>query len=324
MANPVGLVTGPWADVPLDELAARCAAWGFDGLELACAGGHVSVERVLGEDGYAEELLATLARHGLSCVALSNHNVGQAVCDAVLEERHRRILPAHVWGDGEPEGVRARAAEEMRRTARAAARLGVPHVVGFTGSAIWHRFYPFPPVEPAEVEAGYRDFAARWGPILDVFEAEGVRFALEVHPGEIAYDFWTTARALEAIGDRAGFGLNFDPSHLIWQCVDSVAFVEAYGPRIVHVHVKDAAVRLDRRNGILASHLPLGDPRRGWDFRTPGRGDGRWDEIFAALARAGYEGPLCVEWEDEEVDRDESARAGLALVRRHRGPDMSR
>src|SRR5712691_6294240 len=117
----VGLVTGPWADLPLEEVAARCAAWGFDGVELACAGGHVSVERVLADGGYGKEVLATLERHGLSCLALSNHNVGQAVCDAVLEERHRRILPPRVWGDGEPEGVRRRAAEEMGRTARAAA-----------------------------------------------------------------------------------------------------------------------------------------------------------------------------------------------------------
>src|SRR3712207_7916884 len=135
--------------------------------------------------------LDILERHGLAVYAISCHLTGQAVCDHPIDERHQGILPAHIWGDGDAEGVRTRAAEEIKDTARAAAALGVDVVVGFTGSSIWHTVAMFPPVPPEMVERGYADFAERWHPILDVFDEVGVRFAHEVHPSEIAYDYWT-------------------------------------------------------------------------------------------------------------------------------------
>ena len=175
-----------------------------------------------------------LDSHGLGCWALGSHLIGQAVCDPI-DARHRQILPPEVWGDGEPEGVRRRAAERMKDVARAAARFEVGVVTGFSGSPVWHLLYSFPPNDPEEVERGYEEFAERWDPILDVFDAEGVRFALEVHPTEIAYDFVTTARALDAVGRREGFGINVDPSHLEHQFLDSAAFVDEFADRIYHV-----------------------------------------------------------------------------------------
>jgi sugar phosphate isomerase/epimerase len=225
-----------------------------------------------------------------------------------------------VWGDGDPEGVRQRAAAEMQRTARAAAAFGVPVVNGFTGSAIWPLIYSFPPNDPATIEAGYADFAARWNPILDVFDEVGVRFALEVHPTEIAYDIVTTEKALAAIGRRPAFGINFDPSHLIHQFVDPVAFIQTFADRIYHVHVKDSRVTLDGRTSILGSHLNFGDARRGWDFVSPGHGDAKWDPIFRALTRIGYQGPLSVEWEDSGMDREFGAAEACALVKRNDFP----
>ena len=313
--RPVTLFTGQWADLPLETLAARCAEWGFDGLELACWGDHFEVDRALSEPGYVAGRRALLERHGLRCWALGAHLVGQAVCDAV-DARHRAILPPEVWGDGEPEGVRGRAAERMKDTARAAARLGVETVTGFTGSRVWPLLYSFPPNDGAQVERGYDEFAERWGPIVDVFETEGVRFALEVHPTEIAYDFVTTRRALEAIGERRGFALNLDPSHLVHQFLDPAAFALEFGERVAHVHVKDVERRLDGRRSILGSHLDFGDERRGWDFVSPGRGDVDFDALVRALNRIGYEGPLSIEWEDAGMDRSHGAREALAFVRR--------
>jgi sugar phosphate isomerase/epimerase len=204
----------------------------------------------------------------------------------------------------------------MKDTARAAAQLGVDVVTGFTGSAIWHLLYSFPPNDFEAVQRGYADFAERWGPIVDVFEAEGVRFALEVHPTEIAYDFVTTRRALEAIGERDGFGINFDPRHLEHQFLSSAAFVAEFGDRIHHVHVKDSKRRLDGRSSILGGHLDFGEPGRGWDFVSPGHGDVDFEELFRALNRIGYEGPLSIEWEDSGMDRDWGAPDALAFVRR--------
>ena len=315
MARPVTLFTGQWADLPLEELAGKAAAWGFDGLELACWGDHFEVDRALAEPDYLGEKRALLERHGLGCWALGAHLVGQAVCDPI-DRRHQGILPPAVWGDGEAEGVRRRAAEWMADAARVAAAMGVRQVNGFTGSSVWHMLYSFPPNDFEEIEHGYEDFAERWNPIIDVFDREGVRFGLEVHPTEIAYDFATTRRALEAIGHREGFGINFDPSHFAHQFLDSAAYVDEFADRIYHVHVKDSRKTLDGRKSILGSHLNFGELERGWDFVSPGHGDVDFESLLRALNRIGYEGPLSIEWEDAGMDREWGAQDAVAFVRR--------
>ncbi len=315
MARPVTLFTGQWADLPLEELADRCAQWGFDGLELACWGDHFEVDRALAERDYVRARRELLARHGLDCWTIGSHLVGQAVCDPI-DERHSQILPPEVWGDGDPEGVRARAAERMKDTARAAATLGVRTVTGFTGSGIWHLLYSFPPNDWNTLERGYEEFAERWSPIVDVFDAEGVRFALEVHPTEIAYDFVTTSRVLEAIGRRDAFGINLDPSHFVPQHLDAAQFALEFADRIYHVHVKDSRLRLNGRRSILGSHLNFGEEARGWDFVSPGHGDVDFQELLRSLNRIGYAGPLSIEWEDSGMDRAYGAQHALDFVRR--------
>jgi sugar phosphate isomerase/epimerase len=313
--RPVTLFTGQWADMPLRELAERSQDWGFDGLELACGGDHFEVGRALTDPRYVRQQRDLLEQYGLGCWAIGAHLVGQAVCDP-LDARHRAILPPEVWGDGDPDGVRERATYRMQDTARAAAAFGVDVVTGFTGSGIWHQLYSFPPNDWEEIARGYEQFAERWSPIIDVFEQEGVRFALEVHPTEIAYDFVTTRLALDAMGERRGFGLNFDPSHFIPQFLDPAAFALEFADRIAHVHVKDAKRRLDGRRSILGSHLDFGDERRGWTFVSPGHGDVDFDEVIRALNGIGYSGPLSIEWEDSGMDREWGAREALVFVRR--------
>ncbi len=311
----VTLFTGQWADLPLEQLAERPGEWGYDGLELACWGDHFDVEQALADPAYVRGRRELLERHGLGCWAISAHLVGQAICDPI-DVRHQAVLPPAVWGDGEPEGVRRRAAQSLADTARAAAAFGVTQVNGFTGSSVWHQLYSFPPNDFEAIEAGYRDFAERLSPVIDVFDAEGVRFGLEVHPTEIAYDFVTTHKALEAIGRRPGFGINFDPSHFVHQFLDPAAFVEEFADRIYHVHVKDSRTRLDGRRSILASHLDFGAAERGWDFVSPGHGDVDFEAVIRALNRIGYAGPLSVEWEDAGMDREWGARDALAFTRR--------
>jgi sugar phosphate isomerase/epimerase len=316
MTRPITLFTGQWADLPLEAVATKAKVWGYDGLELACWGDHFEVARAISEDDYCDKLRARLEGWGLGCWTISNHLVGQAVCDHPIDQRHRGILPPRIWGDGDAEGVRRRAAEEMKDTARAAARFGVKTVVGFTGSSIWITLAGFPPVPPEMIQAGYEDFAARWNPIIDVFDEVGVRFAHEVHPSEIAYDYWTTKRTLEAIGNRPGFGLNFDPSHFIWQDLDTVGFLSDFSSRIYHVDCKESVKHLDGRNGRLSSHLPFGDLRRGWDFVSVGHGDVPWEHIFRKLNEMGYDGPISIEWEDSGMDRELGAPEALEYIRK--------
>ncbi len=315
MPRPVTLFTGQWADVALEDLAAKAAGWGFDGLELACWGDHFEVDRALAEQGYLEEKRALLERHGLRCWALGAHLVGQAVCDPI-DARHEAVLPPEVWGDGDPEGVRRRAAQRIQDTARAAAAFGVTQVNGFTGSPIWHMLYSFPPNDFEQIERGYGEFAERWAPIIEAFEREGVRFGLEVHPTEIAYDFVTTRRTLAAIDRREAFGINFDPSHFAHQFLDSAAFVQEFADRIYHVHIKDSRKTLDGRRSILGGHLNFGEAERGWDFVSPGHGDVDFESLFRALNRIGYDGPLSIEWEDAGMEREWGAQDALAFVRR--------
>jgi sugar phosphate isomerase/epimerase len=315
MARPVTLFTGQWADLPIEELAKKAGGWGFDGLELACWGDHFEVDKALSDSGYLRARKEILHRNGLQCFALGAHLVGQAICDPI-DSRHKGILPRDVWGDGDPEGVRRRAAERMQDTARAAAKFGVQQINGFTGSPIWHMLYSFPPNDWAEVQRGYERFAERWNPILDVFKQEGVRFGLEVHPTEIAYDFPTTHKTLDALGRRPEFGINFDPSHFAHQFLDSAAYILEFADRIYHVHIKDSKKRLDGRRSILGSHLDFGQEERGWDFVSPGHGDVDFEAVFRALNRIGYTGPLSIEWEDSGMDRDWGAPDALAFVRR--------
>lgn len=314
MARPVTLFTGQWADLPLEQLCKKAADFGYDGLELACWGDHFEVHKALSDDTYCARKRDLLAKHDLKLFAISNHLVGQAVCD-IIDARHKSILPEYVWGDGKPDGVNARAAEEMKNTARAARKLGVGVVNGFTGSSIWHLIYDFPPTPRKMIDDGFAQFAQRWNPILDVFQECGVRFALEVHPTEIAFDTYSAHRALEAIERRPEFGFNFDPSHLIWQGVDPAEFIKEFPDRIYHVHMKDASVTLNGRSGILASHLSFGNQNRGWDFRSVGRGGVRFEEIIRALNHAKYSGPLSIEWEDSGMDREAGAREACQFTK---------
>src|SRR3954471_8915310 len=146
MPRPVPLFTGQWADLPFEEVCRLASGWGYDGLEIACWGDHFEVDRALADDAYVRGRLDILDKHGLKVWAISNHLVGQAVCDHPIDERHKAILPARIWGSGDPESVRQAAAEDMKNTARAASLLGVDTVVGFTGSSIWHTVAMFPPV----------------------------------------------------------------------------------------------------------------------------------------------------------------------------------
>jgi len=321
MARPVTLTTGQWADLKLADLAPKAKSFGFDGLELGCWGDLFDVQRALTESDYCDKRWEIMKKNGLGCWALAAHLVGQAVLDKI-DERHKGLLPPHVWGDGNPDGVNQRAAKELADTARAAQKMGVKVVNGFTGSSIWPYLYSFPPVPQKWIDDGFKLLADRFNPVLDVFGECGIKFALEVHPTEIAFDIYSTEMALDALKWRPEFGFNFDPSHLIWQGVDPVEFLYRFGSkdptknRIYHVHMKDTKVQLNGKTGILASHLNFGDPRRGWDFRSLGHGSVNFEEIIRALNHIGYTGPLSVEWEDMGMEREFGATEACAFVKK--------
>jgi sugar phosphate isomerase/epimerase len=314
MPRPITLFTGQWADLTFDTVCAKAKAFGYDGVEIACWGDHFEVDKALASDAYIRGRWDILNKHGLKCFAISAHLVGQAVCDRI-DERHKSILPDRIWGDGKEDGVHARAAEEIKNTARAAAKMGLKVVPGFTGSPIWHMLYSFPPNPGDFLEKGLKLFADTWTPILDVFQAEGVKFGLEVHPTEIAFDIASAEAALNAVKRHPAFGFNYDPSHFGYQGVDYVAFIRKFADRIFHVHMKDVWWSAKPTEvGVFGGHLNFGDPRRFWDFRSLGRGSINFEEIIRALNDIGYWGPLSVEWEDGKMDREHGAAEAAAFL----------
>ncbi|MHC4214615.1 MAG: sugar phosphate isomerase/epimerase family protein, partial [Planctomycetota bacterium] len=226
MARAVTLFTGQWADLTLADLAKKASEWGYDGLELACWGDHMEVDKAASDPGYCKKQRGILEKNDLSVFAISHHLAGQLVCDLNNDSRSDGFAPPNCAGDAEKK--RQWAVDTMKNAAKAAKNLGVDVVNGFTGSSIWHMLYSFPPVSDEMIDDGFAYFAKMWNPILDVFDECGVKFALEVHPTEIAFDIVTAKRALEAIGNREAFGFNFDPSHLHWQMVDPVCFLNEF------------------------------------------------------------------------------------------------
>lgn len=309
----VTLCTIQWADIPFDELCTLAKKMGYDGLEVACWGNGIDVDRAISDESYVNWMKENLKKNGLVMTALAVHIIGQCVGDDP-DPRLNNFAPSALANN--PEAIRQWAIDTMMKVPVVAAKFGVHVVTGFTGSPIWKYMYSFPQTTEEMIEAGFNRIVDLWSPILDVFKKCDVKFALEVHPGEIAFDYYSAKRLLAKFADRKEFGLNFDPSHLIWQGIKPHLFLNDFIDRVYHVHMKDAAVTLDGRSGILGSHIDFGDLRRGWNFRSLGHGDVNFEEIIRVLNAFGYDGPLSVEWEDSGMDRIDGATEAAAFVRR--------
>jgi sugar phosphate isomerase/epimerase len=307
------LFVGAWTDLGLEKFIAVAAETGYQGVELSFRVNIVDMDRVLRESAYRDFLRDLLAENGLVLPAINASFIGKCVGDEPGARLDGLAPPAL---RGRPDDIRGWALDSMLKAPAAAKLLGCDTVVSFLGSPVWSYFYPYPRRPANLVEDGFARIAALWLPILDEFSRQGVKLAFEPHPTEIAYDFYTTAALFEALGRHPAFKLNFDPSHLVWQGVDPAIFIREFGADIVHVHVKDVQVRLDGKSSLLASHLDFGDRRRGWDFRSPGRGQVPFEEIIRELNAAGYSGALSVEWEDNGMDRYFGARDALEFVKR--------
>ena len=309
----VTLVTCQWSDLPFEELCKTAKQMGYDGLELAVWGNAFDLDKAYEDDNYIKFIKDTLKKYDLVVPVLATHIIGQCVSD-LDDPRLNNFAPASCANNHEK--IHAWAVESMKKAAVVAKKLGVKVISGFTGSPIWRYLYSFPQTPEEMVEAGFKKVREDWLPILDVFKENGVKFALEVHPGEIAFDYYSAKRILEIFKDRPEFGLTFDPSHLLWQGVTPHVYLNDFADRVYNIHMKDAAVRLDGRTGLLGSHIDFGDLRRGWNFRSLGHGDVNFEEIIRVLNAHNYYGNLSVEWEDSGMERISGATEACAFVRK--------
>lgn len=313
MGRLVTLFTGQWADLDFETMCEKAQKMGYEGLEIACWGNQLDPKKAVEDDDYVVFILNTLKKYNLKCEAIGSHIIGQCVGD-YNDPRLNNFVPTELWN--KPDEIRQWAIEQMKYCAIAARKLGAKVVTGFTGSPIWKYLYSFPQTTEDMVEAGFNEIVELWSPILDVFKDNGIKFALEVHPGEIAFDYYSTQKLLEKFADREEFGLNFDPSHLIWQGITPHVFLRDFIKRVYHVHMKDAAVTLDGKAGLLGSHIDFGDERRGWNFRSLGHGDVNFEEIIRVLNTYNYQGPLSVEWEDSGMEREYGGAEAAAFVKK--------
>lgn len=313
MGRLLTIMTCQWTDLDMESMCKKAKDMGYDGVELACWGNHLNVKRAAEDDHYVNEIKNLLKKYHLEVRALATHIIGQCVGD-FNDPRLNNFAPPELAD--KPEEIRSWAVETMKYSAIAAEKLGCYVVTGFTGSSIWKYLYSFPQTPESMIEAGYQEIYDLWTPILDVFQANNIKFALEVHPGEIAFDYYSTSRLLRLFADRPEFGINFDPSHLLWQGIKPELFLKDFAKKIYHVHMKDVAVTLDGRSGLLGSHIDFGDMRRGWNFRSLGHGDVNFEEIIRVLNDIRYNGPLSVEWEDSGMEREYGAGEAAEFVRK--------
>jgi sugar phosphate isomerase/epimerase len=313
MARPVTIFTGQWADLPFDVMCGKIASFGYDGVEIACWGDHLDLKKAATDPKYVEGRKAILKKHGLKCWAIGTHLVGQCVGD-LWDSRLDGFAPSSMAG--KPEEIRKWGIQYMKYAAAAAKNMGVKVVTGFMGSPIWKFWYSFPQTTDKMVDDGFKEIVKLWTPIFDEFDKNGVKFALEVHPTEIAFDYYSAERLLKEFKNRKTLGFNFDPSHLVWQGVNTAVFLRDFANKIYHVHMKDVSVTLDGKAGILGSHITFGDTRRGWNFVSPGHGNVDFDKIIRELNAMNYKGPLSVEWEDSGMDREFGAKEACEYVKK--------
>jgi len=304
-------MTAQWGDLDLETLCKLAVEMGYDGLEIF-EGPHYDATKAAADKAYADEIVATLDKYGLKLWATATHCLGQCVGDN-WDPRLDAFAPNALAG--KPDEIRAWAIDKMMAMPQACKNLGIDTAVGFLGSPIWAYWYSFPNTPDEMVDAGFKRIVDLWTPIFDEFDKYGIKFAFEVHPTEIAFDYYTWERLLKEFGGRKTLGLNFDPSHLLWQGVNPTTFLRDFIDRVYHVHMKDACVKLDGKAGILGSFIPMGDNRRGWNFRSLGHGDVDFEDIIRELNAGGYNGPLSVEWEDSGMERVYGATEAAAFVR---------
>ena len=313
MARPVTIFSAQFADLPFEKFCEMIKSYGYDGVEIATWGDHMDVKKAASDPKYVEGRKAILKKHGLKAWALGAHMAGQCVGDN-WDPRVDGFAPPNL--SGKPEEIRKWAIQEMKYTAQAAKNMGFKVVTGFMGSPIWAYWYSFPQTTDKMIDDGFKKIVDLWSPIFDEFDKCGVKFALEVHPTEIAFDYYTAERLLKEFKNRKTLGFNFDPSHFIWQGVEPHIFLRDFASKIYHVHMKDAAVTLDGKAGILGSFITFGDTRRGWNFRSLGHGDVDFENIIRELNTMNYTGPLSVEWEDSGMNREFGAKEACEFVKR--------
>lgn len=305
-------------ETPYNSIESICewvSSLGYRGIQIPTWDSRlIDLEKVASSKTYADEYKGKIAEHGLVISELSTHLQGQLIAvNPAYDAMFDGFAPQNVRGNAK---ARTEWAEnQLKLAAKASKNLGLAAHASFSGALMWHTVYPWPQRPGGLVELGFRELAARWVPILDVFDASGVDVCFELHPGEDLHDGITFERFLEAAGNHKRANILYDPSHFLLQQLDYLQFIDIYHERIRMFHVKDAEFNPTGRSGVYGGY-------QGWVDR-PGRfrslGDGQVDfvGIFSKLSQYGYDGWAVLEWECCIKHPEQGAAEGAPFIEDH-------
>ena len=265
-------------------------------------------------DGYCSEIKSLLSGYGLEISELSAHLQGQLTAvHPAYDDLFDGFAPEGLRGN--PAGRQAWAIRQLELSIKASARLGLKSLAAFSGALLWPFFYPWPQRPAGLVDAGFRELARRWLPLLQLADESGVDICFELHPGEDLHDGISFERFLDEVKQHPRAKILYDPSHLHLQCMDYAGFIQVYHERIGMFHVKDAEYHPGARAGVYGSFSGWAD--RPGRFRSPGDGQIDFKRIFSLLTQYNFQGWAVVEWECALKDSMQGAREGADFVRQH-------
>jgi sugar phosphate isomerase/epimerase len=299
----------------LNGLAQWAAGLGYRGIQVPTLGTQfIDLALAASSDSYCSEIKYSLARYGIEITELSTHLQGQLIAVHPAYDKLYDSFAPQQFRDN-PSARTAWATEQLMLAAQASRRLGLARHVTFSGALLWHLMYPWPQRPVGLVEAGFTELAKRWLPILDAFDVAGVDICYELHPGEDLHDGETFERFLAAVGQHRRANILFDPSHMLLQHLDYLAFIDIYHERIKAFHVKDAEFQKNGRSGVYGGYQDwLERPGR---FRSLGDGQIDFKAIFSKFAQYDYDGWAVLEWECCLKHPEDGASEGAAFIREH-------
>jgi len=299
----------------LDGMAGWAAGHGYVGIQIPSWDARLFDLKLAAESkSYCDEVLGTAARHGLAVTELSTHLQGQLVAshpafDPLLDA----FAPSELAGNARAK--QAWAIEQLKFAAAASFNMGLRAHATFSGALAWPFFYPWPQRPAGLVDEAFNELARLWTPILNSFDEAGVDVCYELHPGEDLHDGATFERFLDAVGGHKRANILYDPSHMVLQQLDYLAFLDIYHERVRAFHVKDAEFNPSGRSGVYGGYQDwINRPGR---FRSLGDGEIDFGGVFSKLAQYDYPGWAVVEWECCLKHPEDGAAEGADYVRSH-------
>jgi sugar phosphate isomerase/epimerase len=297
----------------LKGMAEWAAALGFVGVQIPSWDRRLFDLKLAAESqGYCDEVSGVLSDAGLAITELSTHLQGQLVAShSAYDVLLQGFAPSELAGD--LKARQAWAVDQLLFAAKASRNLGLTAHATFSGALAWPFFYPWPQRPAGLIGEAFEELGRRWLPILRAFDDAGVDVCYELHPGEDLHDGATFERFLEVVGGHERANIIYDPSHMILQQMDYLAFLDLYHQRVRAFHVKDAEYRPSGRSGVYGGYQEWID--RAGRFRSLGDGQIDFRSIFSKMAQYDYPGWAVVEWECCIKHPEAGAAEGAKFVR---------